>query len=221
MSTQTEYLTASALPESILAEIFDSSERAATIVAAAMIDDELKRMLIENLELCDNPQRDPLFNAGETPLQSFNAKIILAQRMKLITPAFASFLHRLRDIRNKYAHFPTFEDTSITDMRDSLTTDYFYGKASERLGTDTTKAKHAPINVAGSYSTPNTPLNRMLERGVSQQEVGFRLLLVTMLGHLSKQDLNVLDAALIAITCTYTAAEGGKLLTSINLHYQT
>jgi hypothetical protein len=223
MTVQTEYLSPCVLPESILAELFDASERAATIVAAAIIDDELKRMLIEALEPIPNPEEDPLFDSGETPLRSFNAKIILARRMKLITLEFADFLHRLRDLRNKYAHFPAFEGTSIKDKRNSLTTDYFYGVADTIIGRKTSKPKYEPITVSGSYARKDTPLNRMLARGANPDEVSFRMLLVTMIGHLYKPSFDSAERQ-IDITITYVSGrdkskDAPPLVIDLSLHF--
>jgi hypothetical protein len=219
MSSQSYLLKPAVLPESVLAEIFDSSERSATIVAAATIDDQLKRKLQHVLQPCDNPARDPLFDIGESPLSSFNAKIILAERLRIIEPEFARLLHRVRDIRNKYAHRPAFTDTSVRDMCDSLVRDFFFGAVDAgSLGPEVEMPKGP--DVIGTYSLPGEPVAKMVERGATQQEVNFRMLLIALIGNLADHSFDEVGASLIQITYFFLTKDNGiRAIDRIALSY--
>lgn len=211
MTIHTEMLAPVDLPESILTEMFDSSERAATIVAAAYIDDDLKRKIQTKLGPCEDPEKDPLFDIGDRPLNSFSAKIILAERMGIILPDVAAVIHRLRKIRIKYAHKPEITDTSIIDMRNDLVSRFFYGRARKHIGDF---ANTPAIHCSGSYST-ETPVSRMLKSGASQEEVAFRIMLLVLIGYLGASDFTT--GSFVSISYTYTVDPAA--LSSVSLFY--
>jgi len=132
VSTQTELFATVVVPEDALLEIFDSSERAATIVAASIIDDELESKIQSRLLPDKDPNGDRLFDQGEAALGSFNAKILLAARLGIIDLHFEKLLHRFRDkIRNKYAHRSMLNASAFRAARDSLVDDFFLAQLKE------------------------------------------------------------------------------------------
>jgi len=207
MSSQTEIFSTAVIPEATLLEIFDSSERAATIVGCAMIEDELRSRIEAQLSPPENPKADPLFD-GESPLQSFSAKTILAQRMGIINGQLEKQLHRLRKIRNKYAHQSAIIDTGVKDIRDSLIDEFFLRELSVAGGAEI--INNACYTVSGSYVCPGTPLNEMIQRKSTPREVSFRIMLIAMLGILSNPAMP--GGVRVGGTCFYTRTEKGQLV---------
>ena len=219
MTLESHFLKPAVVPEATLAELCDSSERAATIVAAAMLDDELRRQIQHSLLPIDNLDRDPLFDADEKPLQSFSVKINLAYRMAVIDESFAGFLHRLRRIRNEYAHqVPASGDNNFTMKRDGLANDFFYGIA--EFDPETTRREFRSLDVDGSYATEVTALSRLMRSGASHQDIAFRLMLIAMIGFLGKPPFEVPGAVMVGICYTLANDEKGRtIVTAISLSY--
>jgi hypothetical protein len=91
------------------------SDRAAVILAAAMLEHALEVLLKSRL-VPSPTQGDSLFEGAYAPLASFSAKIDVAFRIGLIAPAFARDLHLIRKIRNDFAHNVTgctFDDAVV------------------------------------------------------------------------------------------------------------
>ena len=86
---------------SFLTEFQEESDRAAAVLGPAMLDELLKELL------------DATFVSREVgtkltgkmgPISTFSARIALAHAIGLISEPEAKDLHRMRDIRNKFAH---------------------------------------------------------------------------------------------------------------------
>lgn len=77
-----------------------TSARATAIVGAAQLDYLLEQVLRHNM--IAKPEKS-LFEAYG-PLSSFSAKIDLARSLGILTKGEASDLHRIRKIRNVFAH---------------------------------------------------------------------------------------------------------------------
>ena len=197
------------VPEDALVEIFDSSERAATIVAAAMIDDELKGKIQSRL-LPDDKSKDRLFDDGEAPLQSFNSKILLARRLGIINAQLEKLLHRFRKgIRNEYAHCST--GTAVIAARDSLVDDFFLAQLKE---TTNKIENNACYKVSGSYACPGMPLNDLLFRKgnpTTPRDVSYRIMLLAMLGRLSDSPPNTPGGVRVGATFCYARSESGSI----------
>jgi hypothetical protein len=109
-----------------LDEMFTKSQRGAIIVGAALIDNELRRLIETKLTPWTDPKRkDPLFDADARPLSSFSAKINLAVRLSLIDDKLARLLDRFRELRNDYAHKTKGAGTSFRDKAEALATEIF------------------------------------------------------------------------------------------------
>lgn len=209
VSAQTELFATVIVPEDVLVEIFDSSERAATIVAAAMIDDELESKIQSRLLPDKDPRGDRLFDQGEAALGSFNAKILLAARLGIIDPHFEKLLHRFRDrIRNKYAHRSIL---AITAARDSLVDDFFLAQLKE---TTNKIENNACYKVSGSYACTGMPLNDLLFRKrnpTTPRDVSYRIMLLAMLGRLSDLPPNTPGGVRVGATFCYARSESGSV----------
>lgn len=99
-----------------------TDDRTIAIVCMAHIEDALAELLRANLAGINSQIEKPLFAPGG-PLSTFGNKVVLAQAMELIYPAFASELSRMASIRNKFAHKLTvtsFDHDLVRDHVDQL-----------------------------------------------------------------------------------------------------
>jgi hypothetical protein len=98
-------------------EIEDYSPRAATIVAAAFLEDSLRWSMesyfTDSLTAADFRA---LFTDGTAPLGSFHGKIVIGYALGMYGPAARGDLLAIKRIRNAFAHAPrsiTFETAEI------------------------------------------------------------------------------------------------------------
>lgn len=73
------------------------------LVLTAHLDNLLYGLIETSMPSLDRKTRETLFE-GTGPLGTFSSKIYLAKAMGLIDPQIANELHKLRKIRNKFAH---------------------------------------------------------------------------------------------------------------------
>ncbi len=94
--------------------------RALVILASAKIDIQLRCLIAAFLlpPKKSNDNRDELLD-GDSPLASFSSRIKMCRRSGLIDDQFASALEKLREIRNKAAHWISFR-ISDAPLRDQL-----------------------------------------------------------------------------------------------------
>ena len=85
-----------------LNEFQRETDRAAAVLAAAFLDDQLGRLLKASL-VSDHEYVEALFHRNG-PAASFSSRISLAYAIGLIGLDEAKDLHRVRDIRNAFAH---------------------------------------------------------------------------------------------------------------------
>lgn len=100
----------------ILQKEFESeSDRAAVIVAASMLDELLRTLLMARL-IPVSSATDELFDGANAPLGTFSSRIEMAYRIGVVSVKFARDLHLVRRIRNDFAHNIhgcSFEDTRV------------------------------------------------------------------------------------------------------------
>jgi hypothetical protein len=108
----------------ILTEIEQQTDRGAAILAVAFLDDGLlqaiKARLVPNVVV-----ENRLFK-GTAPLASFSAKIDLGHLLGLYTEERRRDFHRVREVRNEFAHRAkpvTFESQRIKDLIDNFRID--------------------------------------------------------------------------------------------------
>lgn len=96
-------------------EFSSETDRAAVIVAASMLDELLRTLLIAKLVPVSS-SNDELFDGANAPLGTFSSRIESAYRVGLISVKLARDLHLVRRIRNDFAHNIhgcSFEDTRV------------------------------------------------------------------------------------------------------------
>ncbi len=86
----------------LLEEIENQSDRGAAIVGAAWLDEELIAAIKTKFIEDEKPTKN-LFN-GTGPLSSFSSKIELAYLLGIVNKNHYSDLHKIRKIRNEFAH---------------------------------------------------------------------------------------------------------------------
>jgi hypothetical protein len=96
-------------------ELHDASDRACVIVCAAALETRLEQLITSRLV---EGAAKPLFEGSTPPLSSFAAKIDMAHALGIIAEAETHDLHRIRKMRNAYAHTMkplTFKDSPIAE----------------------------------------------------------------------------------------------------------
>jgi DNA-binding MltR family transcriptional regulator len=98
------------------------SDRAAGIVAAAILEKRLEQAIISTMKHCDKKMQNDQFE-GKGPLSTFSSKIALSYMLGLISKdAHAEFIN-INKIRNDFAHdlsLDTFDVASIQDRCKNL-----------------------------------------------------------------------------------------------------
>jgi DNA-binding MltR family transcriptional regulator len=115
-----------ALPAAIK-EIEESSDRAAAIVASALVEDHLMTVLKDRFHHDERIMRE-LFQ-GSGPLAPFSTKIKLAFLTGLLSARACKDLQTIRKIRNEFAHKLsnlTFETQNVKALAMSLTIPDWY-----------------------------------------------------------------------------------------------
>lgn len=84
------------------ADLAEESDRAAVIIAAAKLDNELRDLIVSRL--VPSPTSDDELVDGDRPLGTFSARIKMAFRLGLIDAEVARSLDLVRRIRNQFAH---------------------------------------------------------------------------------------------------------------------
>jgi len=108
--------------EAVHREFQRESDRAAAIVACAILDEGLKALLQKKLVAPEKPDHS-LINGSNPYLDSFGSRIDASFQLGLISRYLARDLHLIRKIRNEFAHQPqacTFETGRIGDWVKAL-----------------------------------------------------------------------------------------------------
>lgn len=88
--------------EALISEMDGESDRAAAIVGAAWVEEELEAAV--RSFLIDDKESVRRLLGKSSPLSSFSAKIDLACVLGMCTRAIAKDLHTIREVRNEFAH---------------------------------------------------------------------------------------------------------------------
>ena len=83
-------------------DLADESDRAAVIIAAAKLDNELRDLIVSRL--VPSPTSEDDLVDGDRALGAFSARIKMAYRLGLIDAEVARSLDIVRRIRNQFAH---------------------------------------------------------------------------------------------------------------------
>lgn len=98
--------------------LFAESERSAVILGGSVVDEDLLLLLLKVMRPTSGPD-DRLFEP-ERPLGPFSARITLAHRMGLVDDDFMKALHRVRNMRNDFAHRVEKASLSDNEYRDRI-----------------------------------------------------------------------------------------------------
>jgi hypothetical protein len=85
-------------------EIVEQSDRAAAITAASVLDALLEETILRRLMPLARDREEALFRGPNKPLATFSAKIEMAFALGLYSNEERLKPHRIRDIRNRFAH---------------------------------------------------------------------------------------------------------------------
>lgn len=96
--------------ETLIAELDGQSDRAAAIVGAAWIEEELEAAI--RSFLIDDKESAKRLLGKSSPISSFSAKIDLACLLGMCSRDIAKDLHAIREIRNDFAHNILTKDNS-------------------------------------------------------------------------------------------------------------
>ncbi|WP_215396146.1 hypothetical protein [Rheinheimera oceanensis] len=94
------------------------SDRGAVLIAAAMLELGLEKLLVAKL-VESTVKRDPIFE-NNGALGTFSAKIEMSYRLGLITKKQSVMFNIFRRIRNEFAHNVSSISLSDSDIRDRL-----------------------------------------------------------------------------------------------------
>jgi DNA-binding MltR family transcriptional regulator len=92
------------------------SDRAAALLAASFLDEQLKQAL-ESVLVDDSKLIKKLFE-GYGPLSGFSARIDIAYAMGYLPRIIHRELHLIREIRNHFAHHPDLTDFATQTVKD-------------------------------------------------------------------------------------------------------
>jgi DNA-binding MltR family transcriptional regulator len=115
-------LPASPEIEKIMESLKDDTDLSIAIIASAIVEASLEKLLIQKFECKDSSLIGQIFlNKG--PLTDFHSKIIIANAFGILTSPLANELHSIKSIRNAFAHSTSalsFDNELIKTEIDSL-----------------------------------------------------------------------------------------------------
>jgi hypothetical protein len=101
----------------------EGDDRAKAIVAAAYIENNLAMAILARFRLLNDAGQKHLYDSEHSALATFSAKIDIGWALNLYDAAVREDLHRIRKIRNKFAHelhVRTFDDPEVRGYCDGL-----------------------------------------------------------------------------------------------------
>lgn len=87
----------------LIEEFKKETDRAAVILASALIDEALTSILKSHLVPIPNAT-DNFFERSNAPLSTFSSKIDMVYRLGIVSARFCRDMHLIRKIRNSFAH---------------------------------------------------------------------------------------------------------------------
>jgi DNA-binding MltR family transcriptional regulator len=136
-------------------DIDNSNDRAAAILAAAILEDHLAIALKKRFHEDEKILNETFRSSG--PLGSFSAKINMAFLVGLCSKATCKELHTIKDIRNEFAHKGLTMDFNSQRVRD-LANNLIFGKKFKITITPADEGDDAkPVFESGEGDMPKTP----------------------------------------------------------------
>ena len=104
-----------------LNELNSESERGEVLVAATVLDDQLRKAI--TARLIDQPDVSALVEGFNAPLGTFSARILAAFALGILSEREYRECSTIRKVRNQFAHSlgVTFETQSVADLCRNLT----------------------------------------------------------------------------------------------------
>jgi hypothetical protein len=102
--------------KAMIDRIDQGEDRSAAILAASFLEDRLQKAILARL-VHDKVVIGEMFK-GYGPLATFRAKIDLAFLMSIIAAPMRRHLHRIREIRNRFAHRLDVHDFEAIEIKD-------------------------------------------------------------------------------------------------------
>ena len=103
--------------DSLVQQFGKESDRACVILVAVLLDNTLKRILRATLAQVSGS--DTLFD-GYSPIGTFAARIDCAYKLGLISGSLCGDLHKIRKLRNDFAHDVEFHNFDLQSAKDRV-----------------------------------------------------------------------------------------------------
>lgn len=132
----------------VFRELQSGSDRAVAVVGGALIDEIMRRVLMQTLRADDKVQKDVL--DGNGPMSTFSARINMSYLLGLYGKEVHHDLHILRKVRNEFAHelTATFSTNRIKDLVGNLKlVDRYSADIKDGLSRSTTSQNRDPKNL--------------------------------------------------------------------------
>lgn len=101
--------------EGVMGGLYDQSDRDAAIIAAAIIENVLERLIKAKFVSRSVQRENAMFSNGGA-LQNLSAKIQIGAAFGMFSEKFGDDLNRIKDIRNVFAHAATFVDFNTPEI---------------------------------------------------------------------------------------------------------
>jgi hypothetical protein len=98
----------------------ESDDRTAAILGSGMLENELALLILSRLRRLTRDEHQRLFDREGAPLWTFNDKIEMGYALRLYGSVVREELHRIRRIRNKFAHHLAVRKFSSHQLRDDI-----------------------------------------------------------------------------------------------------
>lgn len=158
-------------------EFTTETDRAAVIVAASMLDELLRTLLVAKFVPISSSS-DELFDGANAPLGTFSARIEMAYRTGLISVKFARDLHLVRRIRNDFAHNihgASFEDTRVKQRISELdNSNGIFARSPLAASTQSTPRSHFLEAVSWMIWHLDRRAEKIESFTASQEEFGYK-----------------------------------------------
>jgi hypothetical protein len=97
-----------------------SDDRTAAILGGSMLENELALLIMSRLRRLTRAEHTRVFDREGAPLWTFHDKIEMGYALRLYGPAIRDELHRIRRIRNKFAHHLSVRKFGSPQLKDEM-----------------------------------------------------------------------------------------------------
>jgi DNA-binding MltR family transcriptional regulator len=143
----------------VLEELDKNGARGAVLVAHALLENILRRVLLSKMIPISRDEEDRLFG-GMGPFSSMGARVATAYALGLITKQVRRDLDTVRKVRNRFAHTGKkidFDDPEVVDLCGALASEINPANADERRVLFVSVIKALTVHLVGIISPDATP----------------------------------------------------------------